>query len=136
MKKRKGALFALFFLFIHIGNTYMYEYKAKLVRVIDGDTIDCVIDLGFDVRLKERIRLKGIDTPEVRTRDLEEKAKGLAAKERVIEAFRYSSDFVVSTELDKKGKYGRILGTIMLPDRKVSLNQMLLDEGHAKVYDK
>ncbi len=114
----------------------MYEYKAKLVRVIDGDTIDCVIDLGFDVRLKERIRLKGIDTPEVRTRDLEEKAKGLAAKERVIEAFRYSSDFVVSTELDKKGKYGRILGTIMLPDRKVSLNQMLLDEGHAKVYDK
>jgi len=114
----------------------MYEYKAKLVRVIDGDTIDCVIDLGFDVRLKERIRLKGIDTPEVRTRDLEEKAKGLAAKERVEDAFRHSDEFTIITELDKKGKYGRILGTIMLPDRKVSLNQMLLDEGHAKVYDK
>ena len=61
----------------------MYEYKAKLVRVIDGDTIDCIIDLGFDVRLKERIRLKGIDTPETRTRDLEEKKRGFAAKERV-----------------------------------------------------
>ena len=112
----------------------MYEYKAKLLRVIDGDTIDCVIDLGFDVRLKERVRLKGIDTPEVRTRDLEEKAKGLAAKERVQKAFQYSNDFTIITELDKKGKYGRILGTIMLPDRKISLNQMLLDEGHAEVY--
>ena len=87
----------------------MYEYKAKLVRVIDGDTIDCIIDLGFDVRLKERIRLKGIDTPE-------------------------SDEFTIITELDKKGKYGRILGTIILPDRKISLNQMLLDEGHAEVY--
>ena len=112
----------------------MYEYKAKLVRVIDGDTIDCVIDLGFNVRLKERIRLKGIDTPETRTRDLEEKKLGIAAKERVQQAFQHSDDFTIITEYDKKGKYGRILGTIMLPDRKISLNQMLLDEGHAKVY--
>lgn len=103
----------------------MYEYKAKLVRVIDGDTIDCIIDLGFDVRLKERIRLKGIDTPETRTRDLEEKKRGFAAKERVQDAFKYSNDFTIITEIDKKGKYGRIIGTIMLPDRKVSLNQML-----------
>ena len=85
-------------------------------------------------KLKERIRFKGIDTPETRTRDLEEKKLGLAAKERVEEAFQYSEEFTIITEIDKKGKYGRILGTIMLPDRKVSLNQMLLDEGHAKVY--
>ena len=111
----------------------MYEYKAKLLRVIDGDTIDCVIDLGFNVRLKERVRLKGIDTPEVRTKDLDEKAKGLAAKNRVIEIFRGAGEFTIVTEIHK-GKYGRILGTIMLPDRKVSLNQMLLDEGHAEVY--
>ena len=111
----------------------MYEYKAKLVRVIDGDTIDCIIDLGFNVRLKERIRFKGIDTPEVRTRDLEEKKLGFAAKERVEEAFQDSDEFTIITEINK-GKYGRTLGTIMLPDRKISLNQMLLDEGHAKVY--
>ena len=112
----------------------MYEYKAKLLRIIDGDTIDCVIDLGFNVRIKERIRLKGIDTPEIRTRDLEEKERGFAAKDRVHEAFKYSDEFTVITEIDKKGKYGRIIGTIMLPDRKVSLNQMLLDEGYAKIY--
>ena len=111
----------------------MYEYKAKLLRVIDGDTIDCIIDLGFDVRLKERIRLKGVDTPEVRTRDLEEKERGLAAKKRVQEVFKCSDEFTIITEI-KKGKYGRIVGTILLPDRKVSLNQMLLDEGHATVY--
>ena len=131
MKERVHLNLHSFFSYI-LG--HMYEYKAKLLRVIDGDTIDCVIDLGFDVRLKERVRLKGIDTPEVRTRDLEEKAKGLAAKERVQKAFQYSNDFTIITELDKKGKYGRILGTIMLPDRKISLNQMLLDEGHAEVY--
>ena len=112
----------------------MYEYKAKLLRVIDGDTVDCIIDLGFNVRIKERVRLKGIDTPEIRTRDLEEKKQGFAAKDRVEEAFKYSKDFTIITEIDKKGKYGRILGTIMLPDRKISLNQMLLDEGYAEVY--
>jgi len=112
----------------------MYEYKAKLLRVIDGDTVDCIIDLGFNVRIKERVRLKGIDTPETRTRDLEEKKRGFAAKERVVEEFKWSKDFTIITEIDKKGKYGRILGTIMLPDRKISLNQMLLDEGYAEVY--
>jgi len=112
----------------------VYEYKAKLLRVVDGDTIDCIIDLGFDILLKERIRLKGIDTPEVRTRDLEEKKRGFAAKERVEEVFQGSDEFTIITEMGKKGKYGRILGTVMLPDRKVSLNQMLLDEGHAEVY--
>jgi len=112
----------------------MYEYKAKLDRVIDGDTIDCIIDLGFNIRLKERVRLKGIDTPETRTRDLEEKARGLAAKDRVVEVFQGAKEFVIKTELDNKGKYGRLLGTIILPDRKISLNEMLLKEGHATVY--
>ena len=111
----------------------MYEYKAKLIRVIDGDTIDCYIDLGFNVTLKERVRLKGIDTPETRTRDLDEKKKGLAAKQRVIDLFENVSEFIVITEIHK-GKYGRILGTIMLPDHKISLNEMLLKEGHAEIY--
>lgn len=111
----------------------MYEYKAKLLRVIDGDTIDCIIDLGFNVRIKERVRLKGIDTPEVRTKDLEEKERGFAAKNRVIELFKGVDEFTVITEI-RKGKYGRILGTITLPDRKISLNEMLIKEGHAEVY--
>ena len=101
----------------------MYEYKAKLDRVIDGDTVDCYIDLGFNINVKERVRLKGIDTPEIRTKDLEEKAKGFAAKERVEELFAGVESFKIKTELDKKGKYGRILGTIFLPEHNdTSLN--------------
>jgi len=112
----------------------MYEYNAKLIRVIDGDTIDCSIDLGFNINVNERVRLKGINTPETRTRDLEEKKKGLAAKDRVIELFEGVEKFVIKTELDKKGKYGRIIGTITLPEHSISLNKMLLQEGHAVVY--
>ena len=113
----------------------MYEYKAKLDRVIDGDTVDCYIDLGFNINVKERVRLKGIDTPEIRTKDLEEKSKGFSAKERVEELFAGVESFKIKTELDKKGKYGRILGTIFLPEHNdTSLNDMLLQEGHAKVY--
>jgi len=112
----------------------MYEYNAKLIRVIDGDTIDCSIDLGFNINVNERVRLKGINTPETRTRDLEEKKKGLAAKDRVIELFEGVEKFVIKTELDKKGKYGRIIGTIILPEHSISLNKMLLQEGHAVVY--
>lgn len=111
----------------------MYEYKAKLVRVIDGDTIDCYIDLGFNIHVKERVRLKGIDTPETRTRDLEEKKRGIAAKERVIELFEGVDEFVIQTEIHK-GKYGRTIGEVILPPDNKSLNQMLLDEGHAEVY--
>ncbi len=113
----------------------MYEYGAELVRVIDGDTVDCVIDLGFDIKYKCRIRLKGIDTPEVRTRDLEEKKRGLAAKDRVIELLKDQKSFIIKTELDKKGKYGRILGTIILNNNE-TINQILLTEGHAERYTK
>ena len=111
----------------------MYEYAAELVRVIDGDTVDCVNDLGFDIKYKCRVRLKGINTPEVRTRDLEEKKRGLAAKDRVIELFEGQETFIIKTELDKKGKYGRILGTIIINNDE-SINQILLSEGHAEVY--
>tara|TARA_R110000824_G_scaffold269405_1_gene457945 strand:+ start:161 stop:505 length:345 start_codon:yes stop_codon:yes gene_type:complete len=114
----------------------MYEYKAKLDRVVDGDTVDCFIDLGFNITVKERVRLKGINTPETRTKDLVEKIKGLAAKDRVEELFDGVEAFHIKTELDKKGKYGRLLGTIFLPDHiDVSLNDMLLQEGHAEVYN-
>jgi len=112
----------------------MYEYKAKLDRVVDGDTIDCVIDLGFDINYKCRVRLKGINTPETRTRDLEEKKRGFAAKDRVIELFEGQETFIIKTELDKKGKYGRILGTIIINNNDESINQILLSEGHAEVY--
>ena len=111
----------------------MYEYKAKLDRVVDGDTIDCVIDLGFDINYKCRVRLKGINTPETRTRDLEEKKRGFAAKERVVELLDGVETFTIKTELDKKGKYGRVLGTIFI-NNKESINQILLLEGHAEVY--
>ena len=111
----------------------MYEYEAQLIRVIDGDTVDCILDLGFDIKYKCRIRLKGIDTPEIRTRDLGEKKRGFAAKERVQELLNDNNTFVVKTELDKKGKYGRILGTIILNNDE-TINQILLTEGHAEVY--
>ena len=113
----------------------MFEYNCTIVKVIDGDTVDVDIDLGFGVWLKkQRIRLYGIDTPESRTRDLEEKKYGLVAKAFVLAHLPLGSTRTLTTVQDKTGKYGRILGTIMLPDRKISLNQMLLDEGHATVY--
>ena len=116
-----------------VGVLLVYEYKAKLDRVVDGDTIDCVIDLGFDINYKCRVRLKGINTPETRTRDLEEKKRGFAAKDRVVELLDGVETFTIKTELEKKGKYGRVLGTIFI-NNKESINQILLLEGHAEVY--
>ena len=113
----------------------MYEYKFELDRVVDGDTIDVDIALGFDVMLKkQRIRLYGINTPESRTRDLEEKKYGLAAKARLKELLENGETLSLRTGIDKKarGKYGRILGTLFADG--VNLNQQLLDEGHAIGY--
>jgi micrococcal nuclease len=113
----------------------MYEYRCELVRVVDGDTIDVDIDLGFACVLrKQRIRLFGINTPESRTRNLEEKKHGLAAKARVKELLAGAESIVVRTAIDKKarGKYGRILGTVFADD--VDVNNQLVDEGHAVVY--
>jgi len=114
----------------------MYQYKAKLVRVVDGDTVDAMIDCGFSTFKKERIRLYGIDTPECRTRDKEEKKRGLAAKARLKEIIKESKNsFIVETYMDKKGKYGRLLGKLFKEgDSFKSYNDMLVEEGHAKEY--
>jgi micrococcal nuclease len=117
----------------------MYEYFAELRRVVDGDTVDVTIDCGFNMHVKERVRLKGINTPECRTRDLEEKKKGLAAKARLIEILESWGDkMIIRTSIDKKGKFGRLLGELIHPDgqgsRDDNANTMLLLEGHATEY--
>ena len=114
----------------------MYDYNFKLVKVVDGDTIDVDIDLGFGVWLhKERVRIYGIDTPESRTRDLEEKKYGLAAKEFVKEFVRDKggSNIVLRTrKYDAKGKFGRILGDIIVDH--VSMSDTMIKEHHAVPY--
>lgn len=114
----------------------MYEYRAKLQRVVDGDTIDVTLDLGFDVYLNARIRLYGINTPETRTRDLEEKKRGLAAKERLIEILSHEENFIIQSNDYDKGKYGRILGTIIIEygNGPMNVNEQLIEEGHAVRY--
>jgi len=111
----------------------VYKYDAKLIRVIDGDTVDASIDLGFDVWVKKRIRLYGIDTPETRTRDLEEKRAGIVAKERLAELLGASEGaFILLSH--GVGKYGRCLGTIYIDNQDI--NMLLLSEGLAKEYIK
>ena len=109
----------------------MYEYKAKVHRIIDGDTVDVTIDLGFEMTTKQRIRLYGIDTPEPRTRDLKEKARGKAAKARLLDLVTGCRRQIVVRTLTK-GKYGRILGKLLHPETHENFNQTLLKEGHAK----
>ena len=110
----------------------MYTYKAKLDRVIDGDTIDANIDLGFDVTIHKRIRLTGIDTPESRTRDLEEKARGLASKARLVELLG-DGDFMLESR--EVGKFGRVLGTIYtIAEESININDTLVEEGYAVEY--
>ena len=110
----------------------MYEYRATIRRVVDGATVDITLDLGFDILYNNRIRLLGIDTPESRTRDLEEKKLGLAAKERVRELCPVGSTVTVKTTKDGRGKFGRILGEIYVGD--VNVNKLLIEEGHAVEY--
>ena len=113
----------------------MYEYQATVLRVIDGDTIEVDIDLGFSTIIKKRsVRFKGIDTPETRTRDLVEKEAGLLAKERVEGLCPPGSVITLRTTIDKDDKYGRILGEIFVGGVVQSVNQLLLEEGHAVVY--
>ena len=116
-----------------------YIYKAKLERVIDGDTVDALIDLGFDTWVKKRIRYKGIDTWESRTKDLDEKKLGLAAKDRNKELLESVSSKPGYFRLKSHGvgKYGRVLGEIFVKDIEgieYNVNQTLIDEGHAYVY--
>jgi micrococcal nuclease len=117
----------------------MYEYRIKEVdRIVDGDTVDVTIDLGFDILYKTRVRLYGINTPESRTKDLEEKRRGLAAKDRltriIYDAMEDGSDLLLHTK--EKGKFGRYLGILIIqqPESQININQILVEEGHAVPY--
>ena len=117
-----------------------YIYRGKLERVVDGDTIDALIDVGFDIWIKKRIRYSGIDTWESRTRDLEEKAKGLEAKARNKELLMEVSSKSGYFRLKSfgVGKYGRVLGEIYIEDKEgkqYNINKTLISEGHAYVYE-
>ena len=111
----------------------MYTYKIKKInRVIDGDTIDVAIDLGFYITLNQRVRLKDIDAAETRTKDLAEKAEGLAAKEWLEKELSQPGEWIIETLKDDK--YGRILGIIYLVGEPVTVNERMLNEGVAKPY--
>ena len=115
----------------------MYEYRCKIVKIIDGDTVDVDIDLGFGVWLhKERVRLFGIDTPESRTSDKEEKVYGLIAKEWITKFMPLGSMQTLITEKDKSGKYGRILGKFRVNDGSydIILNDWMIANHHAVAY--
>ncbi len=121
----------------------MYEYRAKLINIVDGDTVDVDIDLGFGIWMRdERVRIMGIDTPESRTRDLIEKKFGLAAKKRMAELLG-EADVVLKTQIardgeDMKGKFGRILGDFDVyyspQDRTMRVTEIMMLEGHAVPY--
>ena len=118
-----------------------YNFRVtKINRVVDGDTIDVTIDLGFDLTKKERVRVAGVDTPEKRTRDKEEKALGIDAtnwlKEKLQTAVAGDDDLIIRTELvGGVGKYGRLLGWLYIGDERVSINEEMIGEGYAWPYD-
>ena len=122
----------------------MYTYRCKILRVVDGDTVDVDIDLGFGMWMhKERVRMMGIDTPESRTRDKTEKIFGLASKERLKDILPIGSKQVLKTQIDKsgedaKGKFGRILGDFLVyygpEDREMRCTDILIQEGYAVEY--
>ena len=118
-----------------------YNFRVvKINRVVDGDTIDVTIDLGFDLYKKERVRVAGVDTPEKRTKNLEEKALGLDAtgwlKAKLEETIKGDEELIIRTELKGGvGKYGRLLGWLYVGDSDVSLNEQMITEGYAHAYD-
>jgi len=122
----------------------MYTYRCKILRVVDGDTVDVDIDLGFGIWMhKERVRMMGIDTPESRTRDLVEKTFGLASKERLKDILPVGSKQILKTQIDKsgedaKGKFGRILGDFLVyyppADCEMGCTKILINEGYAVEY--
>ena len=109
-------------------------YSAKLVRVVDGDTADAMIDLGFNTWVKKRIRFFGVDTWESRTRNLEEKKKGLAAKDYVKDLLQNSDEGKFLLKSHGVGKYGRVLGELFVKGSEKSVNELLKDNGHAYEY--
>ena len=113
---------------------------TEIKKVLDGDTIDVIIDLGFDLAKTERVRIAGVDTPEKRTRNLEEKALGIDAtewlKDKLEGAIDGDDELTIRTELvGGVGKYGRLLGWLYIGDATVSLNEQMIDEGYAWAYD-
>ena len=114
-----------------------YVYRIRSIhKVVDGDTIDADIDLGFDISLTKRIRLAGIDTPESRTSDAYEKKLGLQAKEWLKHKLENAKDIIIKTELpDSTEKYGRIIGHLYINGEEVSVNNQMITEGHAWNYD-
>ena len=113
-----------------------YIYKICVTRVVDGDTIDAEIDLGFDIKIFKRIRLHGIDAPETRTRDKAEKAAGFKAKAYLEGVVKDNNNILYLHSMDK-GKYGRCIGILFAPDfQDESINDALVNEGHAKLYHK
>ena len=118
-----------------------YNFRVtEITKVLDGDTIDVIIDLGFDLSKKERVRVAGVDTPEKRTRNLEEKALGIDAtnwlKEKLEGAILGDDDLIIRTELvGGMGKYGRLLGWLYIGDSPISLNEQMITEGYAHAYD-
>ena len=112
----------------------MFRYGAKLLRVVDGDTADVMIDLGFSTWVKARLRFKGVDTWEKRTKNLEEKAKGLLASE-FTKKYLEMNDGKFEIQSYGKGKYGRVLAEIFIDGEDTSLNKLLIENGHAKEYD-
>ncbi len=118
-----------------------YNFRVtKITKVIDGDTIDVILDLGFDLSKKERVRIAGVDTPEKRTRDAEEKLLGIDAtnwlKSQLEGAIAGDTDLVIRTELvGGTGKYGRLLGWCYIGDADLSLNEQMIEEGYAWAYD-
>jgi micrococcal nuclease len=113
---------------------YIYRVK-QVLKVVDGDTIDAVIDLGFDISLTKRVRLAGIDTPESRTTDKQEKALGLESKEWLKNRLEFAKNIIIRTQLPASTeKYGRILGKLYINNEETSLNEQMIDEGFAWSY--
>jgi micrococcal nuclease len=108
----------------------MYTYEAKVVRVVDGDTIDLDIDLGFHIRITKRIRLSFINAPEMNT-DL-----GKRSKDFLLKSIPQESNVIIKTQLDRTDKYGRVLGEIFAPDQISSINKLMIDGGFAEYYNK
>jgi len=119
-----------------MGEKIMYEYYVRKVEnVVDGDTIDVLIDLGFDILFASRVRLAGIDTPESRTKDLAEKALVIEDKEYLKKSLKDAKSVVIKTEkMDSSEKYGRILGWVYVDGNTVSLNDMMINDGYAWGY--
>ena len=121
----------------------MYEYNAIVDRIVDGDTIDCTIDLGFSTWKKVRVRMEGMNAPESRTRDKEEKERGLAAKDRLVEILEYNGNHCI-LRVSGLGKFGRALATVHVKTLSpistesgmtlINVNKQLIEEGHAKEY--